>query len=231
MAGVDISEYRDLIAPLPPQQEDHRFVTYTPIKPFSPARVSSSSTSNGRVAAPLAQPVTPKSMIITKHPVSYIPKEEPTTIKYIPMYANKPAICEREEIPAEAVKRKYGSKGEQICCEVLEKIYGVPFNSRWPAWLKNPETGANLEIDCYNDDLHLGAEYNGEQHYIYPNHFHRTKDEFIGQVRRDQYKLETCDRNGVYLITVPYNVSHNKIEEYIRYHLPESVNQREICDV
>ena len=35
-----------------------------------------------------------------------------------------------------------------------------------------------------------------------------------------------CDVNGVYLITVPYNVPHDKIKSYIQYYLPENYHQR-----
>lgn len=150
------------------------------------------------------------------------PKQEDTTvIKYVPMF--EPPVCPRPpEVPVQPLRNSYRSRGEQICCEVMEKIYGKPFTSVRLPCLRNPETGCNLEIDCYNDELKLGVEYNGVQHYIYPNKFHRTKEEFIAQVRRDQYKVEACEQAGIYLITVPYNVEHHKIEEYIRSQLPEA---------
>jgi hypothetical protein len=117
-------------------------------------------------------------------------------------------------------------KYQNICCRVLEEIYKKPFVSNRPAWLKNPETGGVLEIDCYNEDLKIGVEYNGIQHYRYPNVFHKTYDEFIKQVRRDQYKHKKCDEQGVYLITVPYNVPQEKIRDYILHYLPENVSRR-----
>jgi len=118
------------------------------------------------------------------------------------------------------------SKGEDICRRVMEEIYGVPFKKARPDFLKNPETGYNLELDCYNEELGLAVEYNGEQHYRYPNRFNKDFSEFIKQVRRDQFKVEMCDLNGVYLITVPYNVPHDKIRDYILYYLPENVAAR-----
>lgn len=117
-------------------------------------------------------------------------------------------------------------KYQNICCKVLEEIYKKPFTSSRPGWLKNPETGGILEIDCYNEDLKIGVEYNGVQHYRYPNIFHKTYDEFIKQVRRDQYKHKRCDEQGVYLITVPYNVPQDKIRDYILHYLPENVSRR-----
>jgi hypothetical protein len=87
--------------------------------------------------------------------------------------------------------------------------------------LVNPETNRNLELDCYNDELKIGLEYNGAQHYVYPNAFHKSEKEFISQVRRDEYKHRQCDKRGVYLITVPYDVTVKQMEAYIRERLPD----------
>lgn len=113
------------------------------------------------------------------------------------------------------------SKGEQLCRQVIQDIYGVPFYCVRPIFLKNPETGRNLELDLYNDDLKLAIEYNGQSHYVFPNNFHKTEEEFINQVRRDQFKLEMCDKNGIYLITVPYHIplEYESIKNYILQHL------------
>jgi len=117
-------------------------------------------------------------------------------------------------------------KYQNLCCKILEDIYKKPFASLRPPWLKNPETGKILEIDCYNDELKIGIEYNGIQHYKYPNLFHKTYDDFVKQVRRDKFKHKKCDENGVYLITVPYNVPQEKIKDYILHYLPENVSRR-----
>lgn len=131
-----------------------------------------------------------------------------------------------KKIKMEKPKGRFMSRGERICCETLEKIYGAPFTSTRPKWLKNPETGHNVEIDCFNEDLRIGVEYNGEQHYKWPNWTNQTYDEFINQVRRDKMKVELCDRNGVYLITVPYNIPYNEIPNFIISHLPETIQKR-----
>jgi len=120
------------------------------------------------------------------------------------------------------------SKGEMLCKKVIEDIYGVPFYCVRPDFLKNPETGRNLELDLYNDSLKIAVEYSGISHYKYPNYFHKTKDEFLKQVRRDQFKVEMCDKNGIYLITVPYTVKndYDSIRKYIEYYLPENYEKR-----
>jgi hypothetical protein len=118
------------------------------------------------------------------------------------------------------------SKGEKFCCQALEQIYGKPFFTVRPNFLKNPETSRNLELDCYNHEVKIAVEYNGIQHYVWPNFTGQTKTEFENQVRRDEFKREMCDRNGVYLITVPYSVPHNQIKNYITRYLPENVEKR-----
>jgi hypothetical protein len=122
--------------------------------------------------------------------------------------------------------RKFASKGEAICCLTLEKIYNKPFIKVRPNWLKNPETGRNLELDGYNEELGIAFEYNGIQHYVWPNFTGMTREQFINQARRDTFKLDLCDKLGIYLITIPYNVPHSYIPSYIEYYLPEKVKRR-----
>lgn len=120
-----------------------------------------------------------------------------------------------------------GFKREQMVCQTLEQIYGKGFPTRRPSFLRNPETGELLEYDCFNEELRLAAEHNGEHHYVYPNTFHRSEEEFSGQLRRDSYKLKISEENGIYLIRVPYWVPMDDIPLWIRYHLPESVIDRQ----
>lgn len=121
--------------------------------------------------------------------------------------------------------KKFVSKGERECRRVMEEFYGVKFDSIRPNWLKNPETGCNLELDCYNDELKLAVEYNGEQHYNWPNYTNQTFEQFINQTRRDIYKKKVCDLRGIYLISVPYLIPIPKIKEYILSQLPENIPQ------
>ncbi len=125
-------------------------------------------------------------------------------------------------------KNNKPSKGEAICKQVIEDIYGAPFFCVRPDFLKNPETGRNLELDLYNDFYKIAVERNGEQHSVYPNRFHKTEEEFIKQVRRDEFKVDMCDKHGIYLITVPHTVKndYNEIRKYIEYYLPENYAKR-----
>ena len=101
------------------------------------------------------------------------------------------------------------------CKRALEEIYNKPFYCIRPNFLKNPETNRNLELDLYNHELKITVEYSGIQHFKWPNFTGQSRDKFIEQVRRDKFKLDSCDNNGIYLITVPYNVKEKEIKDYI----------------
>jgi hypothetical protein len=124
---------------------------------------------------------------------------------------------------------KEQSAGEKECLRVMEKIYGIPFQVQVrPDWLRNPRTGRCLELDvCELETLNIAVEYNGAQHYKYTKKFHKSIEDFKNQVYRDKVKYDLCNKHGVYLITVPYNVPIKHIEAFITYYLPESVKARE----
>ena len=115
------------------------------------------------------------------------------------------------------------SRGEKECKRVLEKIYKRPFIKTRPDFLRNTITEAgNLEIDCFNQELRLGCEYSGQQHYKYIPFFHKSKEAFYNQKYRDDYKRTKCRENGITLIEVPYTVPTEQIEQYIIKNLRDS---------
>ena len=124
--------------------------------------------------------------------------------------------------PIKKKGKKPGSKGESECLRCLEEIYGVKFQTGIrPSWLKNTRTGHNLEIDCYNDDLKLGLEYNGRQHTQYVKHFHKKgQSDFEYQIAKDLYKKELCKLNNVWLINIDYDVPICDIYDEIVKQLP-----------
>lgn len=105
---------------------------------------------------------------------------------------------------------RYRSRGEEMACRALGQITGkeVRVGVR-DIGIINPETGYPLEIDCLSDGI--GVEYNGEQHYVYPNKFHKTRAEFESQIRRDQYKTHQARQKEIFLIPVPYTVDSCKM--------------------
>jgi hypothetical protein len=150
------------------------------------------------------------------------------TSDYVDYTPTIPSWLNQEE---EVEVPKKQSKGEVECKRVMEAIYGVPFQTQVrPKWLANPLTGRAMELDVYNVELAIAVEYNGAQHYKYTPFFHKSVEDFTRQVARDAAKIDICDRVGVYVITVPFNVPLNKIERYIRYYLPDAVSRRQYLE-
>lgn len=115
--------------------------------------------------------------------------------------------------------RKSNNVSEEKCRRIFHSIFrGHDFPSVRPDFLRNPETGRCLELDGYCPELKLAFEYNGIQHYKFPNPFHRTRGEFEAQQRRDKFKTERCRDLGIDLIEIPYQMN-SRLEEYIREQL------------
>jgi hypothetical protein len=117
------------------------------------------------------------------------------------------------------------SIGEELTTKALESLLGRQVKSQIrPLFLRNPETGRPLELDCYDPISQIAVEYSGRQHYEFPSSFFTNVDDFYNQIYRDQLKRELCDKNGVYLIVVPYWVDMCKdkkcstsVDRRIRY--------------
>lgn len=113
-------------------------------------------------------------------------------------------------------------KHERRCREILEDIFNPQlFPSVRPSFLKNPQTGRNLEIDCYNPILRIGLEYQGVQHRKYTKWYHRSIDDFKKQVERDNYKKKRLEEENIFMIYVPDTVKYKDLEKYIREKLKE----------
>ncbi len=122
-------------------------------------------------------------------------------------------------------KKQSSNIMEEECRAIFEDIFGVEFNTIRPEWLKNPETGRNLELDGYNPNIKtsigqgVAFEYNGSQHSFYNPHFHRSQDAFVKQVRRDQYKRKVCADKKIVLISIPYHITKDGLSTFIRTEL------------
>jgi hypothetical protein len=88
----------------------------------------------------------------------------------------------------------------------------------------------------YNAEHKLAIEYNGYQHYVFPNKWcpktPEGKAKFDAIRERDAIKRDLCDQLGIYLIEVPYNIhefgpqAEKHIETWLRYLAPAAVEQR-----
>lgn len=123
---------------------------------------------------------------------------------------------------------KKDSEGEIRARAFLENYFQKPFPKIRPAFLNNEITGGkyNLEIDCFNEELKLGVEYNGRQHYEYVPFFHTSKEAFYNQKYRDKLKGIYCKENGITLIEIPYTELanlENWLEKELKVKLPLQV--------
>ena len=72
--------------------------------------------------------------------------------------------------------------------------------------------------------IQIAFEYNGKQHYEFPNYWFENSDRgyktWLDYIKRDQIKKEICNLNNIYLIEIPFNtdltLEHSKkIQSYI----------------
>jgi hypothetical protein len=103
------------------------------------------------------------------------------------------------------------SKPEKETREIFESIFGKPFPSVRPDFLKNPKSGVNLELDGFCEELMIAFEYDGEFHYK-ENPFR--KNGLKKQQEIDKIKNELCVKNNITLYRVPY-LHKNNLKEYI----------------
>lgn len=126
-------------------------------------------------------------------------------------------------------RKRNPKKTEEKCREIVENIFQKPFPSMRPDFLKNPETGRNLECDLMNPELKLCIERNGEQHYKHVEHFH-TIGEYGKQLERDKLKAKLLEKNGYNLISIPYTVHYDVLEQYIPYKLGKDPRYKPYVD-
>jgi len=107
---------------------------------------------------------------------------------------------------------------------VLELVFNEPFPKVRPDWLKNPKTGRNLELDCYNSKLQIALEYNGEQHYNPKAAYSKGEEWFKEQQERDKFKQQKCKELNIHLIIVPHTVKKKDLYKYIIDRLPPATS-------
>lgn len=131
----------------------------------------------------------------------------PSTVDTMISESNSSGTDPEQDTPPELITWKT----QERCCQILEQLTAQIFQrDSYPAWLINPTTGLALQLDAYNKELQIALEYQGEQHYIYPNCFHKNIGEFYNQLQRDQVKVERCCAHNVRLIVVPFFLANDE---------------------
>lgn len=105
------------------------------------------------------------------------------------------------------------AKTEYTVKNLLEDKLGIPFTKKRFYYL-----ASRFELDGYNEEYKIAFEYQGYQHYIFPNRFHKTKDIFDAAQQRDIDKVTYCRNNNIRLIIVPYTEEKN-LDYFIELYL------------
>jgi hypothetical protein len=86
-----------------------------------------------------------------------------------------------------------------------------------PDWLKNPETGHNLEIDIWMPERGIGFEINGSQHGRPIKGLQRDFAAFERQQRHDMLKYERCKERGytLYSLTI-FDLTQRRFEPFVK---------------
>ena len=140
--------------------------------------------------------------------VNYLKRKCVDAQKIVPQFPEFP--CRYTQPPTN--KGKHSSMGERYCIEFLESVFpNNKFTKIRPKWIRNPKTNRPLELDGFCKDLMIAVEYQGIQHYVWPNFTKCSRKDFSEQQYRDQYKVDACINNNVCLIRIPYTVPTKKI--------------------
>ena len=109
-------------------------------------------------------------------------------------------------------KRRNPEEFVRFC---FQELFETQFPKQRPDWLRNVEK-YKLELDGFSENKRIAFEYHGEQHYKHISHYHPKKADFDKRQRDDQRKVELCQKEGVVLFIVPYNVEPHNMEDFLR---------------
>ena len=103
--------------------------------------------------------------------------------------------------PKRTLKNGKVSKGQMRAATLISTLLeGTPYEMEvtWD-WLKGPAK-TNLYVDIYFPKYRLAVEYHGEQHFKFPNFFHKTKKLFTEGKKRDRIKRGLLQNQGIKFI-------------------------------
>ena len=68
--------------------------------------------------------------------------------------------------------------------------------------------------------IEFWIEYHGKQHYIEMPFFHKTHEDFLKQLKRDQNERDYCKENGIILLEISYEYNtYEKVVNFLEEHI------------
>lgn len=104
---------------------------------------------------------------------------------------------------------------ERLARHALEQLFEQPFKKARPKWLVNPETGRQMELDGFNEQIGLAFEYQGEHHYRTVKPFKMDTRALIKRQRMDQVKKMLCAKHEIHLLEIPHHIDPNDMPRWI----------------
>jgi hypothetical protein len=83
--------------------------------------------------------------------------------------------------------------------------------TEYSIWFK----GTRLFFDFFVKELRLFIEVQGQQHYKYTRHFHGDISGFIASKKRDNLKIEYCEKNEFDLVKIDFDDKVETIEDLL----------------
>ena len=68
-----------------------------------------------------------------------------------------------------------------------------------------PVIGTRLTLDFYNANKKVAVEVQGRQHVKYIKFFHKSRIDYINQLKRDEQKEKFCELNDIVLVNIYEN--------------------------
>lgn len=69
----------------------------------------------------------------------------------------------------------------------------------------------DLKVDFYLPEFSIIIEYDGEQHYNYKERYHKSKEGYDNQIRRDSLVTKFCELNNLKLLRITYKEKKDNI--------------------
>jgi len=110
-------------------------------------------------------------------------------------------------------RKKSLSKIQRAVKEFLEDYWKLDY-----VFEELPVVGSRSRFDFYNATRRIVIEVNGTQHTTFNPFFQKTKNNFLGQVKRDLDKHDFCERNSITLAEITekefYGKSRKELEDF-----------------